>query len=144
VCVHIICVCFSLCLPDTLCVCMCVCVCARACVRACVRVCVCAGRPSSPPTHTCDQYVEETQGLSCTCNTTDLGQPAGVIGWTSSGTSQLSLSNVNKSQDGQRYTCEVKWNGQRVQSVVYTLRVACKCLSPAGQAKQECCWSFCC
>ena len=67
--------------------------------------------------------------MSCTCSTTDLGQPAGVIRWTGTGTSQLSLSNVNKTQDGQQFTCEVMWNGQRVQSVVYTLHVACKFLS---------------
>ncbi|XP_070182836.1 opioid-binding protein/cell adhesion molecule homolog, partial [Littorina saxatilis] len=81
-------------------------------------------RPGRPPSHTCPQYVAETRGVSCTCSATDLGQPAGVVRWRGFPGNQLSLSNVNRTQNGTPFVCEVMWNGVRVQSMVYNVQVA--------------------
>ena len=88
----------------------------------------CTERPSAPTSSCPGDYVPEYSPLSCTCTSSNLGNPQGsLVGWTSTSPSsaQLSLSNVTRSQDNHVYTCRLTWNSLDFYHN-FTLRVACE------------------
>ncbi|XP_025100104.1 uncharacterized protein LOC112567626 [Pomacea canaliculata] len=79
--------------------------------------------PSQPPSHNCPLYVEENDDVKCSCYTTDLGKPSGLVMWRETGSSELRLEKVNRTQHEQTYTCSLMWNNTDVFQVTYTLQV---------------------
>ncbi|XP_025100102.1 uncharacterized protein LOC112567624 [Pomacea canaliculata] len=79
--------------------------------------------PSQPPSHNCPLYVEENDDVKCSCYTTDLGKPSGLVMWTETGSSVLRLEKVNRTQHENTYTCSLMWNNTDVLRVNYTLQV---------------------
>ncbi|XP_046544391.1 hemicentin-2-like [Haliotis rubra] len=69
----------------------------------------------SPPTHNCPSWIVPGQTTSCTCQTSDRGNPAGTVHWispggqtiSSSGSSsvQLNLTSIPRSDNGLTYIC---------------------------------------
>ncbi|XP_070203345.1 uncharacterized protein [Littorina saxatilis] len=56
-------------------------------------------------------YVPEFSAVTCTCITSSLGSPPGVIGWSHDmSSSVLTLPNVTMSDNNTNFTCDVKWS----------------------------------
>ncbi|XP_025100105.1 uncharacterized protein LOC112567628 [Pomacea canaliculata] len=82
-------------------------------------------RPKSIPHHNCPLYVKEDNSVSCVCFVNDLGSPPGQLKWNNMSSEQLILPGVKMDQHGVNYVCSLTWNRTVVQSVTYTLLVAC-------------------
>lgn len=91
-----------------------------------VCICVALGRPKSIPHHNCPLYVKQDNFVSCVCSVDDLGSPPGQLKWNNTSSEQFVLSGVKMDQHGVNYVCSLTWNRTVVQSVTYTLLVACK------------------
>ncbi|KAK7106345.1 low-density lipoprotein receptor-related protein 2-like [Littorina saxatilis] len=71
----------------------------------------------------CPSYVMEKSNVSCTCRTKNVTKPYSITWPGSSQSGSLSLTNVQRSDNGTQYTCLLTADGVR-EEAVYTLRVA--------------------
>ncbi|XP_070201639.1 uncharacterized protein [Littorina saxatilis] len=83
-------------------------------------------RPASPSlgSECPSDYVPELSAVTCTCNTSSLGSPPGVIGWSHDTSSPvLTLPNVTRSDHNKNFTCNVKWSSL-TQNTSMELKIA--------------------